>query len=258
MSVSLDGTTQYLTKSITESLPFSFACWFNSTSAATNQVLVAEYTASANSAVMDVNAGNVRAFVSSGTTATSSTSYSANTWNHACATFASGGSAVYLNGGGKGTGTVTSIGSPTATYIGSKLGTGIFFSGQIAFAAIWNVQLSDVEAAALGGGADPRRVRPQALIEVVPLVFSGAVGFSYISSTAWTLGASPGLGASNPSMYMARNSVVPFFSIQNAAITFSPVVTLTLGGTNGQSAQQPIPIFSSGIGVSRIGVTPVG
>ena len=251
MSVSLNGTTQTESKAsaIVSALPMTFACWGNSTSATTNQVLVAQYNSGSTGVIMDLSTtGTVRAFVNSGTVAATTTSITVNTWFHACATYASGGSAVYLNGGSKGTATITSIGTPTATYIGSKTATSLFFSGQMAFVAIWNAQLIDAEVSALAGGADPRRVHPQSLVEYVPMVFSGALGFSYTNSTAWTLAGAPGLGATNPSMYMARGrSPGIFFATQNANITFSPVVTLNpLTATTGQQGGPPYEFWGGG------------
>ena len=99
--------------------------------------------------------------------AATSTSYSASTWQHACAVFASSTSrSAYLNGGGK----VTDTNSRTpagldSTSVGVLLPLiASYMDGLIAELGIWNVALTDAEVASLAKGYSPASVRPQSLV----------------------------------------------------------------------------------------------
>lgn len=102
-------------------------------------------------------------------TAATSTSFSANTWQHACGVFASTSSvSAYLNGGGKATSTVTRAPVSLSTmavgrllYLGSALSGGAF---SIAYLGVWNAALTDDQVASLAAGYHPRTVRPGSLV----------------------------------------------------------------------------------------------
>lgn len=247
MAVTLNGTTQYLSKAsaLVSGFPLSYATWFNSASAVTNQVLIGVYTsAPANGFVMDVNAGLVRAFSGlGGTTASTSTSYTANTWNLASCSFTDSTNAqVYLNGAGKGT--TGTVGSPviTQTYIGAKATATIFFGGLLAFSAIWSVSLSDAEHLALAGGLHPLRMHPGALKAVLVYIDS-SLAVDLVSGTVWTLTGTPTVGA-NPLIYTpTRQFVPPITVIQMGSVTVgakaglsTSTLSVDLSGTLGAKA----------------------
>jgi len=102
--------------------------------------------------------------------ADTSTSFSANTWHHACGVFsADDARAVYLDGGGKGTGSDSrTVGTPVSTEIGYvEFFGGIL--GKVAHVAVWNVALNDAEVALLAKRVSPLIVRPNALVNYWPL-----------------------------------------------------------------------------------------
>jgi hypothetical protein len=107
--------------------------------------------------------------------AATSTSYVANTWQHACAVFgATNSRSVYLNGGGKATDTTTATPSGISyTQVGGfSDGTTDFdgMNGRIAEAAIWTAALTDAEVLSLARGFSPKLVRPDALVNYWPLI----------------------------------------------------------------------------------------
>lgn len=121
----------------------------------------------------DLSGDPVTAEARQGGTAQSASGYSANTWVHICGVFVSATSrTAYLNG--ENTGTNATSGSPAGLNfmsIGLRSGntSAELMNGRIAHAAIWNVDLSAAEIAALAKGINPLRIRPQALIGYWPL-----------------------------------------------------------------------------------------
>jgi len=107
-------------------------------------------------------------------TAQTTTGYTAGTWHHACAVEASATSrAIYLNGGGKGTNTTSRApANADRTSLGIRDNTSSALIGLLSIAepAIWNVALTDAEAASLATGVSPRFVRPGNLVAHWPLV----------------------------------------------------------------------------------------
>jgi hypothetical protein len=104
----------------------------------------------------------------------STTGFSNGIWDM-CAGIARGltDKSAYINGGNRGNDTTA---NPTATLntvgIGARFNSsfGVFFQGDIAEAAIWNVDLTDAEIASLGKGFKPLRIRPQSLRFYAPIV----------------------------------------------------------------------------------------
>ena len=167
------GSSQYLevSSAALNSYPLTMACWFNRTS---NDIL---------SALMSIgtNGGSERVVMFAGDSANSnhviaatqisnvqtSTGYIANTWSHAAVTFSSSPTCAYLNGGGKGSGTLAdSLAAANSTNIGCRWSTtrGAFADASIAWPAIWNIALGDADIARLASGAHPLTVRKEAIV----------------------------------------------------------------------------------------------
>lgn len=154
-------------------LPFSVACWVRPT--AVNVVQVAWSfcinTTANQYYYLGLDASGQASIAARNTTArigSSSTAMLANTWGHLCGVWAAANDRrVFLNGGGKGTQTnsVTAF-TPTRSTAGRISGStpASYFGGRIAEIGLWNVALTDMEAAALGSGVPPSRVRPGNLI----------------------------------------------------------------------------------------------
>lgn len=160
-------------------VPITMACWFLSDSITVNQTLMS-IAASGSAAFSNqfglfasgANAGDpIQAYAQSGgggTLASSTTGYSANCWSHAAAVFATTTSkSAFINGGSKGTNTTSqapagvdriSIGLTAQSTSGDAM------SGMIAWPAIWNVALADVDIAALASGAHPATIHPESLV----------------------------------------------------------------------------------------------
>jgi hypothetical protein len=173
------ASSQYLenTSAVLTSMPFTMACWFRSSDITTTQTAMALGASGSNDRwalfLAGAQAGDFlqAASVQSGTTtaAATTTGFLADTWHHGCAVFASANSrSIYIDGGSKGSNAGSSTpGTPNRTSIGARNSSGVygvFMSGRIADAGIWNVALSDAEVAALAKGLHPTRMRPDALV----------------------------------------------------------------------------------------------
>lgn len=173
-----DAASMYLEHgaAVVTSPPFTFACWFTSDEDppdASQVLLSIGETTSANRYYLGWSAVLGRIYAGARDTADSyaqtSTSPSANVWQHACYVEAATNSrAVYLNGGGKGVETTNRIPSGlTATAVGATHtigGRGAYWSGRIAWPCIWNVALSDSEVAQLASGLPPWCIRPSNIV----------------------------------------------------------------------------------------------
>lgn len=162
--------------------PLTMACWFNSDSLTLTQCLMFLGDKDVTNQYFQLQAAGaiagdpVAALVESGTTgqAISSTGYSANTWHHASAVFTSATSrTARIDGGSAGSNTANT--TPTGldrTGIGRRgsSSAGLYMSGLIAEAAIWNVALTAAEIGVLADGFCPLFVRPSALQAYWPLV----------------------------------------------------------------------------------------
>lgn len=162
--------------------PVTFACWFRSTDITVDQCLIAiTEAATANnhfaleiygSVAGDPVVALTRAAGAS-SSASTSTGYSANTWHHACAVFASATSrTAYIDGGSSGTNATSRTPALLdVTNIGRKVaGATNYMSGDIAEAAIWSAALDAGEVAGLAKGWSPIVIRPISLILYVPIV----------------------------------------------------------------------------------------
>jgi hypothetical protein len=176
------ASSQYLeiTSPVVSSPPFTAAYWFRVTNATALHLGFALFGTSGVAYHYlgprgDVAGDPVQVISDSGAAtgaASTSTSYSANTWHHACGVFTSTSSrTAYLDGGGSGTNTTSVTLTPTRTafgrmyYSGSPFGS---YDGRVAHLAIWNAALGAAEVAALAAGYHPRLVRPASLVSHSP------------------------------------------------------------------------------------------
>ena len=165
--------------------PLTMACWFRSATVTTAYGLIClnSTTATDRHALLlrgDLSGDPVSFFSAAGASnasANSTTSFSANTWSHACGVLSSSASrSVYLNAGGVATETTnlattgltqTSIGAQRFSTFPSGAS---FMGGQIAEVGIWNAALTAAEIASLAKGMTCDKIRPQNLVFYAPLV----------------------------------------------------------------------------------------
>ena len=132
--------------------------------------------------------------------AQTSTTFSANTWSHGAAVFASATSrSAYLNGGGKITETTSATPAPglTTLHVGGYFSGSTLFgpmNGRLAEIGIWDAALTDDEVISLSKGVSPLRVRPQNLVAYWPLYGAASPEPNYVrnsTSLALTLNNAP-------------------------------------------------------------------
>lgn len=164
---------------VVSAYPFTIAGWFNGSIGSSAQMLAGQYDSAVafngtgQCRVGIAFGGGITASSSAGAIATSSTTYTTNTWAHACGVFNSATDRrAFLNGGGKGTSaTSAAAGSFNRTSFGVGDGSAASSpfapagTGDLAEWAIWNVALSDADIAALGGNPiSPFLIRPDTLV----------------------------------------------------------------------------------------------
>lgn len=161
------------------SYPLTINCWFYPTLDGYNNGNLVELCENTASVVhmLRVNSNNNTVQYNTGTplSASSSASYTTNTWNMATAVGTSVTSrTVYLNAGNSGTQTTSR--TPTtpdrvcigfARLIGNDTPT---YEGYLAEVAIWNVTLTTDELSSLYTGTKANQIRPQNLKFYMPLV----------------------------------------------------------------------------------------
>ena len=166
--------------------PCTLACWYRTTSTTNATALVVLQDANGQSRIQIGTNGiaspkraiQAIALDSNGVIATvgqNETSYSANTWYHGAAVFASTSDVyAYFNGSagirvGAGSVVVSGI---DQILIGARFTTslGSYHDGQIADVGVWNAALTAAEIASLAKGMTCDKVRPQNLVYYAPLV----------------------------------------------------------------------------------------
>jgi hypothetical protein len=188
MAYNFNGTNQHLNinSAPVTAWPLTMACWFNTSNATNNQVLMHLGDLSSTARFLLGAAGGlagdpVNFAVANDTnvfnSAETTTGYSINTWTHACGVQSSNTSRkAYINGGSSAentgsTGTQSGIDSVTiALQRFNNVTTANRFTGQIAECGIWSAALTDAEIASLAKGMTCDKVRPQSLVFYAPLV----------------------------------------------------------------------------------------
>lgn len=159
--------------------PITMACWARCTTTTTAYALMALWNSTTNFIRLSTNTSGQILFQVNDTTglvaATSSTSFAANTWFHACGTFTTNTSrAVYLNGGSSGTSVQNR--NPTGLnnfFIGSS-NTNNPLSGAVAWATVWKAALAQSQIQMLAKGVYPLLVQPQDIVAFYPLFGNGS------------------------------------------------------------------------------------
>lgn len=182
-----DASDQYLLNSnaIVSAAPFAVSCWFSIDTLPTvagnefNLWSITPITGSSDNFRLFLNCWdsnrpvfNAR-FGSLDHWATASITPSLNTWyNVVCIAYAIDSRKIFANYST--TGTETTSGAPSslaATRFARKASDAAdSLSGMLAHVAFWNAALTDAEVLALARGADPRTIRPSALVAYWPLV----------------------------------------------------------------------------------------
>jgi len=186
MSIVLDGVDQYLKRASVSCIPepFTISAWIKTDDitsifpifghddgTADNYLLEARGTTAG-----DPIAAMIHHLGGDWAIADTTTGYTAGTWIHVLAVFASNTSrSAYINGGSKGTETtsvsVTWVGATGQFVVGSYGALSTFAAGKIAEIAIWNTTaLSDAQAAQLAAGATPTTVQPDDIVAYWPLL----------------------------------------------------------------------------------------
>jgi hypothetical protein len=187
MAYEFNGTSQYFNTAsapVTDA-PLTLAAWFYPNNVTNNMTLVSvtnNAEAGSNRFFIFANGNAAGDPIETGTQgtgglgiATTTTGFSANSWNHACGVFTSTSSRTsYLNGGSAGTNTATVTPSGVdrirmAARFNSGI-AGLYLSGQLAEIGIWNAALTAAEVASLADGMTCDKVRPQSLVFYAPLV----------------------------------------------------------------------------------------
>ena len=106
--------------------------------------------------------------------ATSTLAFTNVGWHHACGIeYAADSRAVFYDGGNKGTETTNVVPAGLdRTALGSMQDSspGLYYNGELAEVAIWNVALTDAEVYILSLGTSPLLVRPESLVAYWPLM----------------------------------------------------------------------------------------
>lgn len=164
--------------------PLSIGGWANFASISANKIVAGLYNSASgdnvNEFMLLLNSGNTIGFgTGDGTTrssATTSTTLTANTWRHLMGvTSAANSRAVYLDGGGKGTESTSRTPSGiNRTSFGKQdnAGTALNMGSTDLLGewGLWNIALSDADVLALAGGISPLLMHPEALVGYWPLV----------------------------------------------------------------------------------------
>ena len=189
MAYDFNGTNQSMqtATSPVSATPLTMACWFNSDSASAVQtpikIRVPGGGPSGGYMVIflrgDLSGDPIQVGIQIGGNApvvqSSTSGYSTNTWNHACAIFTNNTSrTIYLNGGNSATNTNNISITPGEIRIGASVDGNNnllqYMDGRLAEVGIWNIALTAAEVASLAKGMTCDKVRPQSLVFYAPLV----------------------------------------------------------------------------------------
>lgn len=196
MSRSFNGTTDFGENGngIITATPLTLSAWIYPTNVASIAQTILAFTRKTTTVeyfVVRINANNAVGAVSTNgasvAVASSSATLSNNTWQHACAVFASATDRrAFKDGANKGT-NATSVtpGTINTATLACNYNSGSIsnvFQGRIAFASAWNVALDDSEVAALGKGMSPLLIRPASIKAYWPLYGNDSPELEYLTN----------------------------------------------------------------------------
>lgn len=168
MACEYSATGSLSVSGLGQATPHSVSLWFRVPDTTTNRIILTTTSAYDILAAGAVTGDPLRVRRNNDTTtmADTTTGYSASTWQHALVVCNSTTDhRIYLNGGGKGTGSVLQGTNVAGISFGFSTGT-----CQWAEIAAWNVALNDDEALALAAGYSPMTVRRNGIIYYMPLI----------------------------------------------------------------------------------------
>jgi len=177
MAYEFNGSNQSLSSiDPIDAVPLTIACWFKSDVLATkNLAFLSDSNAGTNGWGMYLSsAGLLRGFVVAAGASSdfgTTSSYSINTWHHACLSCPSNSErTVYLDAGSQTTNTATrNVNAAGVTVL--RIGwTANALDGLAAEFGVWNAALTQPEIASLARGMTCDKVRPQSLVYYAPLV----------------------------------------------------------------------------------------
>ena len=169
MAWNFNGSTDYLAAPAAPvtAAPLTIACWFRKTAGASSdhELIGISQPGTDHTFILSAGDGGLSVLYAAAYTggswgpATSTALFAANEWNHAAAVFAANDSRfVYLNGGNKGTSTLSveplGLNTTSVGYVAIATPTEKF-PGDIAEVAIWSAALTDEEIALLAKGFSP-------------------------------------------------------------------------------------------------------
>src|SRR4029077_11088163 len=205
MARTFSGTGQWLSKgsAVVANQPNTQAAWINLgvNNIDMNPMGVGDNTSNSGPVyqlIFDGSSRIIRAEVAGSVddnTAASTTLMNPGIWFHGGAVFISNTSRkIYFNGvmQGSSTVTVTAANTMNNTKIGDLVAlTGSLpFNGSVAFAAIWNIDLSDPEMLALSQGISPKLIRHQNLKAYCRMLGGNSPEPDFIGGS-WTLTGTP-------------------------------------------------------------------
>lgn len=206
MAIEFDGSTDYLyyAAALDNQPPVGYSIWFYPTDTiVSNQILMGQGhdAASDRYSELGVDSGNhvfvrVREVGGVNRQATSTTTFSLNTWNHAMGLFAATNSrSVLLNGGGKDTeGTIGIDPTHNNAYIGARYVNGAaggFFKGYLACATVWNASFTDDNVIKMAEGVCTLNFKSNALLHYWPLIDAESPSIDWIRGFSMTHNGTP-------------------------------------------------------------------
>jgi hypothetical protein len=194
-------------------VPLTLACWFKPSNVAgvSSKALLSidDSGAAANAFMLWSNGTDGTCNASSiGTSggnhgSATATGTSNGVWAHHAGVFTSTSNRLaYLNGvaGTADTATVTPSGL-TKTTVGTLWSTLLYAEGDIAEAAVWNVDLAAPEIAALAAGLSPLLIRPSALVAYWPIIGNTSPEIDLIGRRELTV-VNAAVAAPHPRVYL--------------------------------------------------------
>lgn len=248
MARDFNGSTQYArrTPALVTAPPFTVSCWFNyDTLPNPNPNLIGMIGPSFEGFYLYVGDGDATLKLltfsggGSGEAVAAAAAGSSGTWYHAVGVSSAANSrAVYLNGGNKGTNTTSVTPAGVADFcVGAWFEPtsldGGHWDGRIAEVALWNVALTDDEAASLAKGAYPPRVRPASLVGYWPLWGRYSPEVDIAGGANLTLTASPAAAAHKMGQRGNRRRRVYVLAGGGGVTTNPSPVTATAAVTSG-------------------------